>query len=165
MFTRPFIDSLDFAINGRKISDVVPIAEMPRLLGELDSSQGILSYTVHGGLDSWGTPLLDVRVSGDCRLRCQRCLNAMNYPVCIEARLMLRDQAGLDALGDDDEAFDSILAEAHLDVLNLLEEEILLSLPIAPRHEPGDCLVAGGESASRDAKNPFAVLTKLKVVK
>jgi uncharacterized protein len=78
---------------------------------------------------------------------------------------LLRDQAELDALEDDEEEFDSILAEAKLDVLDMLEEEILLSLPIAPRHEAGDCQAAGGESAGKGKENPFAALANLRVVK
>jgi len=80
-------------------------------------------------------------------------------------RLMLRDQTGLDALGDDEDECDSILAEAQLDVLDVLEEEILLSLPIAPRHDdPGVCQAADGKSGLRETKNPFAVLAKFKAV-
>ena len=165
MFARPFIDSLDFAWNGRQISGEAPVAEMPRLLDALENPQGILSYTVRGGLDSRGDPLLDVSIAGQCQLRCQRCLNAMNYPVRLDVRLMLRDQASLDALdsgGEDEEEWDSILADAHLDVLHLLEEEILLSLPIAPRHELDVCQVAGDGNQHEDEKNPFAALAKLK---
>ena len=168
MFARPFIDSLDFARNGSEISGVVPVTEMPRLLDALENSQGILSYTVRGGLDSRGDPLLQVNIAGQCQLRCQRCLNAMDYSVRLDVRLMLRDQASLDALdsgGEDEEEWDSILADAHLDVLNLLEEEILLSLPIAPRHDdPGVCQAADGKSGLRETKNPFAVLAKFKAV-
>lgn len=166
MYARPFIDSLDFARNGKEISGEVPVAELPRLLDELENPQGNLSYTVRGGVDKQGYPFLDVGIAGQCQLRCQRCLNAMDYPVRLDVRLMLRDQAALDELGDDeDEECDSILAESHLDVLNLLEEEILLSLPIAPRHEPGVCQAADGENAPKEEKSPFAVLAKLKVVK
>ncbi len=165
MFARPFIDSLDFAGNGRQISGEVPVAELPRLLDALENPQGILSYTVRGGLDSRGDPLLDVSITGQCQLRCQRCLNAMDYSVRLDVRLMLRDQASLDALdsgGEDEEEWDSILADAHLDVLNLLEEEILLSLPIAPRHELGACQATGSGDTHEEEKNPFAILAKLK---
>lgn len=166
MFARSFIDSLDFARNGRKISGEVPVAEMPRLLDTLENPQGILSYTVHGGMDSRDDPLLNVSVAGHCQLRCQRCLNAMDYPVRLDVRLMLLSQAGLDALGDDEDECDSILAEAQLDVLNLLEEEVLLSLPIAPKHDDlGACQAADGNNTPREAKHPFAVLAKLKAVK
>jgi len=143
----------------------------------LENSQGALSYTVRGGLDKLGNHLLDVSITGNCRLRCQRCLGAMEHAVRIDTRLLLRDQTSLDALdvaGGEEEEFDSILADAHLDVLDLLEEEILLSLPIAPKHklghELGACQVAeGGNKPLRQAqdrheeeKTPFAVLAKLK---
>ncbi len=166
MFARPFIDSLDFARNGSEISGVVPVAEMPRLLDALENPQGILSYMVRGDLDSRSNPLLEVSIAGQCQLRCQRCLSAMDYQVGLDVRLMLRDQVALDALGDEEDECDSILAEAQLDVLNLLEEEILLSLPIAPRHDdPGACRAAGGKNEPGEAKNPFAVLAKFKAVK
>lgn len=166
MSARPFIDSLDFARNGSEISGVVPVAEMPRLLDELENSLGKLNYTVRGGVDSRSAPLLDISIAGQCQLRCQRCLSAMDYQIRLNVRLILRDQAGLDALGDDEDDCDSILAEAQLDVLNLLEEEVLLSLPIAPRHDDaGACQAADGKNGLREAKNPFAVLAKLKAVK
>ena len=166
MYARPFIDSLDFARNSREISGEVPVAELPRLQDMLGSPQGILSYTVSGGVDKQGNHFLDVSVTGQCQLRCQRCLEGMDHPIQLETRLLLRDQASLDVLdenvsGGEDE-FDSILADAHLDVLNLLEEEIILSLPIAPRHEPGACRAAGSHQAHGEERHPFAVLEKLK---
>ena len=166
MYARPFIDSLDFARNGREISGEVQVAELPRLLDMLENPQGILSYSVQGGVDKLGSHFLDILVSGQCQLRCQRCLNGLDYPLRLDTRLLLRDQAGLDALDDiesgEEAEFDSILADAHLNVLDLLEEEILLSLPIAPKHELGACQVADGEKMHRAEKNPFAVLAELK---
>jgi uncharacterized protein len=167
MYARPFIDSLDFAQNGKHVSGELPVAELPRLLEILENPQGILHFTVQGGVDKQGTHFLAVGVVGQCRLRCQRCLNGLDYPVRLETRLLLRDQASLDALDDDvaggkEEEFDSILANVHLDVLDMLEEEILLSLPIAPKHELGACQATDGENAQREEKTPFAVLAKLK---
>lgn len=167
MYARPFIDSLDFARNGRRISGEVQIAKLPRLLDILENPQGILSYTVQGGVDKLGSYFLDVSVVGQCRLRCQRCLNGMDYPVRLDTRLMLLDQSGLDALDDNaasgkEEEFDSILADTHLNVLDMLEEEILLSLPIAPKHELDVCLMIEGKNGNREKKNPFAVLETLK---
>lgn len=167
MYARPFINSLDFARNGREISGEVPVAELPRMLDMLQNPEGILSYTVQGGVDKQGTHFLDVNVVGQCRLRCQRCLNGMDYPVRLDTRLLLRDQASMEVLDDmiaggGVEEFDSILADAHLDVLDLLEEEILLSLPIAPKHDLGACQATNGENAYKEEKSPFAVLAKLK---
>jgi len=165
MFARPLIDSLDFARNGREISGEIPIAEMSRLLDTLENSQGVLRYSVHGGLDSYGNAFLDVVVDGSCQLRCQRCLGELAHTVTLRARLILRDQEALDASDDEEDGPDSVLADASLDVLELLEDEVLLSLPIAPKHELGVCQAAGSESLKQKEQNPFAVLEKFKVIK
>lgn len=166
MYARPFIDSLDFARNGKHLSGDVPIADLPRLLDALETPRGVLHYTVQGGVDKQGMQFLDVGVVGLCRLRCQRCLDGLDYPVRLDTRLLLRDQPGLDALddeaGNEEEGFDSILADTHLNVLDMLEEEILLSLPIAPKHELGACRATDGKNTRLDEQNPFAVLAKLK---
>lgn len=165
MYARPFIDSLDFARNGRQIHGEAPVSGLPRLLDLLADTRGTIEYTVRGDMGRHGIPMLDVSITGNCMLRCQRCLNGMDYPVRLDVRLLLRDQAGLDELdkdGGDEEEFDSILADSSLDVLNFLEEEILLSMPIAPSHEFGVCQVADAGSKHDEEKNPFAVLEKLK---
>lgn len=162
MYARPFIDSLDFARNGMEMNAEVPFVELSRLADVLDDTQGVLRYGVKGGLDERGDPFLDVGMEGLCHLRCQRCLQGMDHVIRHDARLMLRNEDELDALQDDDEEFDSILADPNLDVLELLEEEILLSLPIAPRHESGACQAAVSESVQQEERHPFAVLEKLK---
>ncbi|MFZ2541592.1 MAG: YceD family protein [Gallionella sp.] len=160
MDARHFIDSLDFARNGQSISGEVPVAELPRLQDMLENQQGILGYAIRGGADKQGNHFLDVSVTGLCHVRCQRCLVGIDSPVQIDTRLLLRDQTSLDALGDEEEALDSILADEQLDVLNLLEDEVLLSLPIAPKHDV--CLPAGSENGYGEKRHPFAILAKLK---
>ncbi len=171
MYERPFIDSLEFAGNGGQITAQVPFAALARLQDVLDNPQGILHYTLQGGMDKQGRPLLNVSITGDCQLRCQRCLSGMDYTIQIAARLLLCDQDALDQLDseghvaghpEEEGDFDGILAEAHLDVLALLEEEILLGLPIAPKHQAGACQVAEGKNRQQDDQHPFALLEKLK---
>jgi uncharacterized protein len=167
MYARPFIDSLEFAGNGLQLDAQVSFAELPRLLDQLDNPSGDLHYTVQGGTDNQGRPVLDISIDGSCQLRCQRCLSGFEYPIELEARLLLCDQTSLDELDnqmelDDEEDFDGILADANLDVLALLEDEILLSLPIAPKHEEGDCLASESEDKQKEKRNPFAILENLK---
>ena len=162
MYARPFIDSLDFARNGRENSAEVPLTEMPRLLELLANPQGMLSYTISGSVDNQGSPFLNLGANGCCQLCCQRCLESMDYQVKLNTRLLLCKQEDLDALDEEIEELDSILADVKLDVLNLLEDEVLLSLPIAPKHEPGTCQAAGGRNGLAGENHPFAVLGKLK---
>ena len=51
-----------------------------------------------------------------------------------------------------------------MDLLQLVEDEILLALPYAPKHEINDCAVKA-EVNELKAPNPFAVLRDFKVVK
>ena len=164
MHARPFIDSLDFASNGQQISSEVLVADLSRLADVLSDSEGALSYTIRGAVNKYHIPLLALHLNGKCQLICQRCLQGMSYEIQVDTSVLLRDQAGLDQLDDAgvDEEYESILAEAHLDVWHLLEDEILLSLPFAPKHELGGCQSASGVKPQQNESHPFAALTKLK---
>jgi uncharacterized protein len=160
MYARPFIDSLDFAVNGKQIDTQVPFAELARMHDVLDSPLGELHYTLQGGLDSQGRAVLDISMTGNCQLRCQRCLSGLDYRIEHQTRLLLCDQATIDALDsgrqldehpDEDEEVEAILAD-----------EILLNLPISPMHDSGACQVAEGEDTQKGKLNPFAVLENLK---
>ena len=162
MFARHFIDSLDFARNGRELRGVVPLTEMPRLQDMLAAPEGELSYFVRGLPNKDGKPMLEVTVDGVCQLRCQRCLNGFAYPIKLFSCLQLAQAIELDefSVEENDEA-DSIVADKHLDVLNMIEEEILLSLPFAPKHPLGTCQPVMKEWSQPDT-HPFAALKGLK---
>jgi uncharacterized protein len=164
MHARPFIDSLDFASNGQQISSEVLVADLSRLADVLSNSEGALSYTIRGAVNKYHTPLLVLKLNGKCQLTCQRCLQGMSYEIQVDTSVLLRDQAGLDQLDDAelDEEYESILADAHLDVWHLLEDEILLSLPFAPKHESGVCRSTSEVEPQQNESHPFAALTKLK---
>jgi uncharacterized protein len=75
--------------------------------------------------------------------------------------LLLVPESELDAFPDDENELDSIAIDRHLDVEDLIEQELLLNLPFAPRHQEGQCQPAA-EGMKRSADNPFAVLAGLK---
>jgi uncharacterized protein len=164
MHARPFIDSLDFASNGQQISSEVLVAELSRLANILNDTAGKLNYTVRGAVNKHGTPMLLLNLDGLCHLTCQRCLQGMDYEIQVATSVLLRDQAGLDLLDEDevDEEYESVLAEARLDVWHLLEDEILLSLPFAPKHDVGVCRAEKEVRPQQDGSHPFAALAKLK---
>ena len=162
MFARHFIDSLDFAHNGRELRGITPLAEMSRLQDMLAAPEGEISYVVRGLPEKDGKPMLEVTVNGLCQLRCQRCLNGYTYPVKLVSRLLLTRAAEWDELSiEESDEVDSITADKRLDVLNMIEEEILLSLPFAPKHPSGACQSVE-EGRNQPDRNPFAVLAGLK---
>ncbi|HMC12945.1 MAG TPA: YceD family protein [Gallionellaceae bacterium] len=167
MFARHFIDSLDFARNGLELRGEAAIAEMPRLQDALAAPEGRVSYVLRGLPGRNGKSLLELTLDGGCQLRCQRCLQGLPYPIKTISRLMPVPEIELEGFlpesgeMDEEDGIDCIPADVHMDVLNLIEEEILLGLPLAPMHEVGACHAAT-ESTSRDEKNPFAILHGLK---
>ena len=59
---------------------------------------------------------------------------------------------------DEDESVECILAARDTDVLTLVEDEILLSLPISPRHDEGECSIELAEQWYSTQKSLFAAL-------
>jgi uncharacterized protein len=162
MFARHFVDSLDFARHGRELCGVAPLAQMSRLQDLLADPKGEISYVVRGLPDENGKPMLEIAVEGACQLRCQRCLEGFAYPIKLMSRLVLVPAGELDEFSEgESDGPDSIVADPHLDVLNVIEDEILLGLPFAPKHPVGDCQPAE-KGLSRSGANPFAVLAGLK---
>lgn len=158
MFARPFIDSVDFARNGKEIRGEIAVAELSRLRDMLAKSDGSLTYIVRGYQEA-DRDMLEVSLQGMCTLRCQRCLSELEYPVNMVSRLQLLAADRLDATEEDDDV-DAIEAEPRLDVVALIEEELLLGLPFAPRHAEGECAPATNDLQQK--ASPFAVLAGLK---
>jgi uncharacterized protein len=177
MFARHFIDSLDFALKSQELRGDAPVSEMPRLLDLLAvpdgqaAPDGQVSYVLRGLTGKDGKPLLELALEGSCQLRCQRCLQGMPYAIKTVSLLMPVPENELEGLSmeggelEEEDEIDRIPVNPHLDVLGLIEDEILLGLPLSPRHELGVCeAVAGSVSAKvKDQKqSPFAVLRGLK---
>lgn len=162
MFARHFIDSLDFARKGEEVRGEIPLAEMPRLKDVLFSSDGTISYVVRGSVGGDGKPMLNMMLDGSCYLRCQRCMEALLHPVKLGNTLLVVSENELDEFSGEEGEPDCIAADAHLEVAKLVEDELLLSLPFAPKHPEGVCRLAVG---SRDdtSQHPFAALSELKV--
>lgn len=158
MFARPSIDSLEFARNGLELGGAVPLGQLSRLDDLLVSRNGNLSFTLYGQTGKDGDFLL-LSLQGVLYLRCQRCLEELEQPVSQTSRLKLVQAKMLDTLEETDDT-DCIEATRNLDVWTLIEDEVLLGLPFAPRHENEACHSSGSDL--KRAASPFAGLANLK---
>ncbi|MFP5409639.1 MAG: YceD family protein [Gammaproteobacteria bacterium] len=113
------------------------VSAFPRLVREF--TQGELICRVGGRTDPRGGMTLDLSVRGEVELTCQRCLGGLKHAVEIDRAVHLArnetELERLDALPDGD----AVLAGDRLDLLALVEDEVLLSLPLAPMHAAGEC--------------------------
>ena len=135
-----------------------PVGELERLAESLFDAGGGLKYELTGGSDHRQRLRLQLAVAGTIFLKCQRCLGSLTFPVAVNADLLvLTGQAGGETA--DFEDLDGVPASAQTDVWSLVEDEILLALPFAPRHAEELC-GPGAQVSGNRAASPFAALAK-----
>lgn len=101
-------------------------------------------------------------------LVCQRCLHPVDVPLVVDRSFrFVADEAT--AAAEDDEAEEDLLAlSRNFDLLELVEDELLMELPVAPRHDvcPEPVKMSAEDpafdAAGGERENPFAVLGKLR---
>jgi uncharacterized protein len=156
------IDPAKFARGRNELRGELQAAQLPRVVPELFDTEGGVGYAVSGFQTAKGEPALRVEIHGTLALRCERCLNRLDFALDSHRVIVLAQ--GVDEftpVADEDETIDTIPAVARLDVGALLEDEVLLSLPMAPRHAEGECR-AEGTQQDAPASSPFAVLANLR---
>lgn len=162
MFDQLVIDALDFVHSGKSLQGNIPLLSFERLRDYLANSAGELAYLVTGLLDERDRPTLKISVSGIIDLNCQRCLEKIEYALDVKTALLLARNKDELSRYDEDIFMDAIYASNELDILALVEEEIILSLPISPRHEDIECYLSTEIRETTTQEHPFTVLASLK---
>jgi len=154
------VDSVEFARGSRQWAGKIALSQLPRLVDVLADCAGELEVRLDGSRDDDGGLWLDLSISGRPSVCCQRCLGGIDFPLQIESRLKLV-LPGKDWPDDDltDDSCDAIAADEQLRLFSLVEDEVLLALPIAPRHEQCD---PPKTAENEQGLTPFAVLAALK---
>ena len=153
-------DAFAFARDARVLKGTLAIAELERLHDLLADVTGEVTWCIEGFKGERGEPLLQLTVGGTVLLACQRCLEAIAFDLNVDSLLEVVP-AGIELSQDEleDDTRDFLPVERELDVAELVEDEILLALPVAPRHER--CGLPGAADAG-ERVNPFAALAGLK---
>jgi uncharacterized protein len=155
----PLIDGLKFADSGGVLRGRCKVAGFGRLQDMLHSNAGELEYEIEGTRDDAGRPAIGIRIAGQLQLTCQRCLTALAFALQLDEKLVLaKSEAEIEAQPVDPDVPDRILADREMAVGTLVEDEILLAIPFAPRHE--HCSRSGAEQGGQKA-SPFANLRGL----
>jgi len=83
--------------------------------------------------------MVRLSVRGRVQTVCQRCLEPLDLPVEVDGTVLVaRSDAEARALDGDTEALVVDVGEM-LELDDLVQDEVMLALPFAPRHEPGEC--------------------------
>lgn len=135
--------------------------DLPRLAPGLESTKGVLSFVVQGGRGNRGEHLLSLVLDGLMQLCCQRCLQPVDVQLRVDVTYELKEElADLPTQEElEDDSRDFLLASHAMDLLALIEDEVLLALPAAPRHS--ECLLPGAH-CNPETASPFGALLGIK---
>ena len=162
MSAQTVIDSLEFARTGQTLRGSLAVRTLARLQDSLADGMGEVEFAVKGAHDARSRPVLTLEISGLLHLRCQRCLGPLEYPLRLYNTLLLVGAAEVAAGNLDNEDAEWIEASSALDVAALVEDEVILGLPYAPRHEAGLCGQGDYTAGRSSAEAAFAKLAALK---
>jgi uncharacterized protein len=137
-------------------------ADLERLHDSLAGPQGELRYRIAAQLDRQRRKVVSCIIEGFVFLTCQASLEAFRHDVSISDRLVLvESEAELPPIEEESDAEDYLVADEPLDIRDLVEDAVLLSLPMVPR-KPGLGEAPGGREGVSREPSPFAALAALK---
>lgn len=162
-----YVEPRKLAQQGGEISGQTTVGALPRLAEFRHSQQSPVSASLRFSRDGDGYQVIEGEIETRLHLVCQRCLELVEQPVVARVALaMVWNEEAIAALPSYYEPW--LLNDEKLMLTDLLEEELLLALPLAPVHEqcPVKLPNSAGEPATENEKsnadNPFAVLASLK---
>ncbi len=144
----------------------VPLTELPRLRSRVAGIGGTVRGTARLGRNS-RFAVADVSLAGTAMLQCQRCMQAMELAIDCTSHVALIT-AEADA-AEVPEQLEPVLArEGRISAAELVEEELLLALPIVPLHEqlrdcavPASAPLVADEAPEHVSQRPFEGLAEL----
>jgi uncharacterized protein len=161
-----YIDPFRYAGLNLRLEGVVKLAEMKRLGESITSIEGSVATSLQFGVDEQGIVFLKGNLEVSLVLQCQRCLEPFDYGIM--ASFVLGIVNTLDEANALPNSYEPVLVQAgELALKELIEDELILNLPIIPKHEPEYCKVTAsvlglGEEQG-EGKNPFHILGSLKL--
>ena len=136
--------------------------DLERLLESLANGDGELRYRVTARLDTLRRKVVSCIIEGFVFLTCQSSLEVFRYGIAIDDRLVLVDaESELPSIEEESETEDYLVADEPLDIRDLVEDAVLLALPMVPR-KPGLEAAKGGAGDAVRKESPFAALASLK---
>ncbi|HVY07600.1 MAG TPA: YceD family protein [Burkholderiales bacterium] len=163
MRDRVTVDSVAFARDARELRGRLPVADLARLRDALVDTDGDVAYRLAGSMDKDGKATLQLEVAAKLQLVCQRCLGPVEFDLQSTRDLVLVPPGQpLADPADEPDDVEEIHADAKLDVAALVEDEVILSLPMVAAHEAGECAMPKSQEGMNETQSAFGSLASLK---
>jgi uncharacterized protein len=138
-------------------------ADLERLEDSLANEDGELRYRITALLDNQRRQVVSCIIEGFVFLTCQSSLEAFRHEISVHDRLILvENESEMPPVEEENDVEDYLVADEPLDIRDLVEDAVLLALPMVPR-KPGLEEAKGGDGKPAAQKeSPFAALARLK---
>lgn len=142
---------------------VIALDELNRLTGMLKSDQAEVEVKFSFSDSEYDRSMVKGHVVAELSIECQRCLKPvlqlveLDFELLIDASDNIVQTSGVDTLYSED---------GNIDMYDVVEDELILGLPLVALHESGRCNeywhVSDDVVKETERENPFLVLEKLK---
>jgi len=168
MSERNHFDPEHLIRSGDAMKRTVPVAQFQGLTDRLADQVGEVVWEIVASRDANHNLRLRLELSAPLMLKCQRCLGALAYELHeVRHFALFKDEASLPDLEDEEEDVDCMVVTGEMDALALVEEELLLALPMMALHDTESCHASFEAQEEEDEApalkpSPFAMLSRLK---
>jgi len=155
----PWIDPIRLADEGARLCGVVPASDMPRLVQSVVNHAPDVAVDLVFSRAQDGFRRMQGQVHVAVGLSCERCLERLEVVLNSQVEVIWlrpgQSEAGMP------EEYDMMTATEAVSLVELVEEELLLGLPMYPAHAAGGCRPPK-PLTDVVANRPFEALKKLK---
>ena len=161
------IDPRKLALQGTKLEGQIDASNLTRLSSAVADICGSVNASIAFEIDESRQPIVRGTLSVSVDVICQRCLDTMAMD--LQAQFALQVIWSEDQIANVAPNYEPwIVVDKAADLIPVIEDELLLALPIVNYHKPGDCTgnaLQQNEAVNEEeaiADNPFSVLQQLK---
>ena len=160
-----FIDPKQLALQNAYLTGEVALAQLKRLHDSLCEIQGMVKIEWIFALDNKQRPTIQGSIQAQLPMLCQRCLQPLQWTIDTQIALVV--------FNSEPHPNEELLIEYEiitlnhdrLSLLSLIEDEIILALPIVAKHDvciANEYQLSAEKMANNASSNPFQLLLKLK---
>jgi len=135
------IDPIKFADRGAKLEGEIALVDLKRLHNVLANHDGQIQFELQFNKDAEGLRVITGQVKAELALICQRCNQPMGHAIDLKMNLspIVSDKQAAQL----PKSYDPLVTNGEpVMLISILEEEILLNLPMVPKHPMENCPTA-----------------------
>jgi uncharacterized protein len=160
--TIDWLKLIKFAKKNLSVTDELSIIDLPRINGIAHNKSDKIKVNYSFYVENKTTPCLDGEISLNIYLTCQRCLEELPFSLDLSFSMaFVKNENQAEELSKHLEIY--LFEDKELSLIDLISDEILLSIPMVPKHNL-DCLSSFKENNNYEQvkEKPFAILKNIK---